>query len=115
MNGPEVQVPPRVAVALTLAIHELATNALKYGALSDLEGRVELSWQFLEKERPPELHLRWEETGGPIVVQPERKGFGSTLIQRVLASEIGGSALIEYRPTGVVFKAVAPLTELHIE
>ncbi|MES3150945.1 PAS domain-containing protein [Sphingomonas faeni] len=111
VDGPNVRIPPRVAVALSLALHELATNASKYGALSNPQGQIHLNWSVVDSVRDGRLHVSWEEIGGPPVTPPTRTGFGSRLIERVLASEIGGSAQIEYRPTGVVFKAVAPLPD----
>ncbi|MBJ6123359.1 PAS domain-containing protein [Sphingomonas mollis] len=110
-EGPDVHIPPRIAVGLSLALHELGTNAAKYGALSTPQGHVAVCWRIEDGVEPVRLHISWEETGGPAVTTPTRTGFGSKLIQRVLASEIGGTAHIEYRPTGVVFTAVAPLPE----
>lgn len=108
VDGPNVSVPPRIAVGLALAFHELGTNAAKYGALSTTTGHIEVRWRIVGG-KPDELHVSWEEIGGPRVTPPTRTGFGSKLIQRVLASEINGTAAIEYRPTGVVFTAVAPM------
>lgn len=109
--GPDVSLPPRIAVGLSLAFHELGTNAAKYGALSTPAGHIAISWTIVDDVRPHQLHITWEETGGPTVTPPTRTGFGSKLIQRVLASEIEGTAHIEYWPTGIVFTAVAPLPE----
>jgi PAS domain S-box-containing protein len=111
VSGPDVRVPPRIAVGLGLALHELGTNAAKYGALSTPGGHVEISWKVVDGYKPDRLHFCWEEVGGPTVTPPTRTGFGSKLIQRVLASETGGTADIDYRSTGIVFTAVAPLPE----
>ena len=108
-SGPDVSVPPRIAVGLSLALHELGTNASKYGALSTFHGHVSVSWKIESGTKPDRLHIYWEEVGGPTVVSPVRTGFGSKLIQRVLASEIGGTAKIDYHSTGVFFTAIAPL------
>ena len=89
--------------------HELATNAVKYGALSNETGEVHLSWLVDHTQKPPHLLLRWEEKGGPAVEPPSRKGFGSRLIERSLAQDLDGEARIEYAPTGVTCTVEAPL------
>jgi PAS domain S-box-containing protein len=111
LGGPEVQLPPRIAVALALGLHELATNAAKYGALSTSGGRVHVQWEVVDGERPQRIRVTWTETGGPPVVPPSRAGFGTRLIERVLAQEVGGTAKIDYRETGVVFTVDAPLPD----
>lgn len=112
ITGPVVRVPPRVALGLALALHELSTNAVKFGALSTSVGRISITWQVEGPSQARRLHLRWEEAGGPVVVAPTRVGFGSKLIQRVLASEIRGTVALEYPPTGVILEAVSPLPEI---
>ncbi len=108
-SGPEVSVSPKQALALSIALHELATNAAKYGALSNDTGRVEVTWLLAPTDGDDELHLTWRESGGPAVTPPTRAGFGSRLIQRNLARELGGDAQIEYRPEGVVASISTPL------
>jgi PAS domain S-box-containing protein len=110
-GGPDIKLLPRKALALVLALHELATNAVKYGALSNDEGRVILNWQLVDGATESHLWLRWEELGGPAVSSPSRTGFGTRMIERALAAEFGGSAEIEYRPRGVVFTIEAPLSD----
>jgi two-component sensor histidine kinase len=107
--GPAFRLGSRVALALAMALHELATNAVKYGALSNETGHVLLNWTMVDGSPPSRLRLRWQETGGPPVHPPTRTGFGSRMIERALATEIGGPAEIDYRPDGVVFTAEAPL------
>jgi two-component sensor histidine kinase len=91
-----------MAIALAMGLHELATNAVKYGALSAPEGRVKINWQVAAQagERP-ELTLRWRELGGPKVLIPTRRGFGSRLIERGLAAELGGGAEMVFAPSGL--------------
>lgn len=108
-SGPAVQLTPRQALALSIALHELATNAAKYGALSNEEGRVEVEWSVTPSDGAGELELTWAEAGGPPVERPSRAGFGTRLIERSLAHELGGAAVIEYRPTGVVSTISTPL------
>jgi PAS domain S-box-containing protein len=111
-GGPHVRLPPRLALAFVMALHELATNAVKYGALSTDAGRVILNWDIVDGSKPDRLWLRWEEIGGPPVTPPTHRGFGSRMIERALAAELGGTAEVDYRPRGVVFTLEAPLPEL---
>jgi two-component sensor histidine kinase len=111
MAGQDLRLPPRLVVAFALAIHELATNATKYGALSNAAGVVNLQWHVTDDAHPRQLHLTWTESGGPPVQPPKQTSFGTQLIQRVLAHEIGGTAKICYDPDGIVFRAAAPLAE----
>ena len=97
-HGPPIILNPRATNALTLALHELATNALKYGALSTEPGRVEVAWSPCPAGG---FELTWIERGGPPVRPPARQGFGSTLLERVTGRELGGSAVGEFRPDGV--------------
>lgn len=112
MAGPQLRIPPRIALGLALALHELATNAAKYGALSGPHGHVVINWQIVGSDTFAKLHFRWEEVAGPTVVEPTRFGFGSKLIKRVLASEIDGTVELHYPQTGIVFTAVAPLPDI---
>lgn len=97
-EGPDVTLTPRAANAVSLALHELATNAVKYGALSVERGRVEVIWTL----RPEGgFRLRWEEIDGPTVSPPERRGFGSTLLERVTGRELGGEVRVDFRADGV--------------
>lgn len=97
--GPDIEVSKETSAALTMALHELATNAVKYGALSEDQGRVRIEWET----RGTAFQLVWSETGGPTVTTPTRTGFGTRMIERALASSVGGQAAIDYRPGGVVF------------
>ena len=99
VRGPDLRVGPHAAMSIALAIHELATNAVKYGALSCPEGTVDVRWKLSGED----FEFAWTENGGPRVVLGERKGFGSRLILRVLPAQLRGTAEIVYRPEGVVF------------
>ncbi|HEV7274846.1 MAG TPA: sensor histidine kinase [Devosiaceae bacterium] len=96
--GPRLQLRPPATLGLSLALHELCTNAAKYGALSTAQGTVAIHWQV----RDDRFEFSWTEAGGPPVVPPERKGFGSRMIERILASDLEGEAAVDYRHTGVV-------------
>lgn len=101
-TGDDVRVGPNAAVSLLMALHELATNAAKYGALSRTKGRALISWSVeQEPGKMRRLHVRWEETGGPKVKTPTRQGFGSRLI-RGLAAESGGEAKLDFAATGLI-------------
>lgn len=105
VDGPEVEVSPRYALTLSLALHELATNAAKYGALGAPLGKVEIAWRLADGQ----LALDWRESGGPPVLPPLRRGFGSRLLERGLASELGGRTRLTFAPAGVACEIVAPL------
>jgi two-component sensor histidine kinase len=109
VQGPPVRLQPGGALTMALILHELATNALKYGALSTPEGRVELSWTYDPEHRA--LQGVWVESGGPTVVEPTRKGFGSRLIERSLRGELKGAAVMDYRPEGLLCTLNARLPE----
>ncbi|MFD1332031.1 HWE histidine kinase domain-containing protein [Methylopila musalis] len=108
VDGPPVRLRDRAATAMTLAIHELGSNAAKYGALTRAEGRVRLSWRCEDDV----FHMEWRETGGPPVTPPTRRGFGSTLIERTLSGQLNGRAVVAFPPEGVVVSVEAPLDAL---
>ncbi|MFC5083826.1 PAS domain S-box protein [Microvirga arabica] len=110
IDGPRVRLTPSMALALSMAVHELATNAAKYGALSVSDGQVSISWSIAPGE-PRQLTLCWQERGGPPVAFPARNGFGTRLIERSLAQELAGEVSLAYVPTGVVCTVKAPLPE----
>jgi len=103
--GPDLRVEPKSAVALSMAIHELCTNAIKYGALAAAGGHVTIVWDIAADR----FRLRWQERGGPAVSAPERKGFGSLMIERALAVQLDGEVKIDYAECGVVCSIDAPL------
>ncbi|MBM3926854.1 MULTISPECIES: PAS domain S-box protein [Sphingomonas] len=109
INGPAVRLNPQSALALTLAIHELVTNALKYGALSNHTGTVTLTWEVSGYDANPEFTLLWQERDGPTVSPPTRRGFGTRLIERSLRSYFRGETVLSYPPEGVEFRIKAPL------
>ncbi|MEO5324012.1 PAS domain-containing protein [Mesorhizobium sp. CC13] len=109
IEGPDVRLAPSTALAISMTLHELSTNAAKYGALSCKDGSVAIVWQIEGKDADRQLVLRWEESGGPRVMKPKRKGFGSRLIERALASELGGEVRVDYASTGLECRIVAPL------
>ena len=112
MDGPEVSLQAGQAVAIAMALHELCTNAVKYGALSNEHGDVELRWKVLG-DGDARLRIEWREHGGPPVEPPVRRGFGSLMVEQALASEINGNATIDFKPDGVVCVIEGPLRVRH--
>lgn len=111
IHGPDVVLGPKAALALTLILHELFTNAVKYGALSVPSGRITLTWRVDDIEGERQFRLRWQELDGPPVAPPTRRGFGSRLIERTFPS-VRGRSETAYPPGGVVFTLDAPLDAL---
>ncbi|WP_313618102.1 PAS domain S-box protein [Agrobacterium sp.] len=110
VRGPTVPLPPKAVVSLSLALHELATNAAKYGALSVAGGRVSIVWDH--DLATSQLTIIWKEEGGPDVVPPTRRGFGSTLVERLLTAELKGDAQISYERHGVVCVIKANISQI---
>ena len=111
LSGIPALLSPAAAQAFGMAFHELATNAGKYGALSDRKGKVQISWQ-IEGGEEPAFEVCWIETGGPHVVKPEHPGFGEVVIKRMAESALNGKALIEYRPEGIYWRLRCPVASV---
>jgi PAS domain S-box-containing protein len=108
LNGPRVLLPHGPAVALNMVFHELGTNAAKYGVLSSPTGQLHINWSVETSGLEQFVNFRWEETGGPPVEAPTRRGFGSRLVKRTLAS-LGGSAEMNFSPSGLDCWIVLPV------
>ena len=109
MSGPPVPLSPRLALILSMIVHEIATNAAKYGSLSNDTGTVTLIWDLIEGKR--KLRLIWTEAGGPHVVAPVQRGFGSRLIERSARDQLGGEATVDFLPRGVVYTLICALED----
>lgn len=110
IGGEPITVTPRVALTLALGLHELTTNAAKYGALSVPAGRIEVSWRVERGGAPlPLLRIEWRERGGPPVAPPERQGFGTRFIEGSVASELQGQARLDFDPAGLTCTMEIPL------
>jgi two-component sensor histidine kinase len=109
MSGPRVPLSPRLALVLSMIVHEIATNAAKYGALSNDAGRIALDWEIITENARSKLKLIWTETGGPHVVAPVQRGFGSRLIERSARDQLGGEATVDFLPRGVVYTVICSL------
>ena len=109
LNGADVVLTPKSALALSLAVHELATNAAKYGSLSQASGCLAVSWKLVDDGC---VELSWTESNGPLVDAPTHRGFGSTLIERALAMETGGRARLQYLRGGLACEVFLPATSV---
>ncbi|AWN39063.1 signal transduction histidine kinase [Methylobacterium radiodurans] len=109
--GPDVEIGGKAALSLALTLHELTTNAVKYGALSVPDGEVAVNASLVGTEDAPRLRIAWIERGGPPVVPPSRKGFGSRLIERGLTAQVNASLALDYRPEGVSCVVEASLAD----
>ena len=111
VDGDNVRLRPKPALTLAMVFHELATNAAKYGALSnDAVGHIDIAWKVEPTPKGKRMWLRWQESGGPPVALPNRKGFGSRLIKGGLAQDLDGEVRLDYDPTGVVCEIVMPIS-----
>lgn len=109
MFGSRVPLSPRLAVVLSMIVHEIATNAAKYGALSNETGTVTLDWEVREDGSDRKLGMIWTEAGGPLVTAPIQRGFGSRLIERSARDQLGGEATVDFLPRGVVYTLTCTL------
>src|SRR5271166_614286 len=108
LSGPQILLPPKEALSFTMALHELCTNAMKYGALSNDAGHIDVGWTRSRDPRP-RLDLVWRESGGPPVSRPSKGGFGSRLLERSLAFDLDGEVRLSFEPSGLVCSIHAPL------
>lgn len=108
ISGPYVELAPTEALSVGLALHELATNAAKYGALSSAQGKVTISWQLLEGDR---VELLWTESDGPPVAAERQRGFGTELLERIVSRELGNKAELSFAQAGVSCRLIIPVRE----
>jgi PAS domain S-box-containing protein len=109
ITGSNFRLPPKVTLTLGIAFHELATNAVKYGAFSNEAGSVSIRWAIEPTPDGERLVLHWQEKDGPSVTKPSRKGFGSQVIERGLAHELEGSAHLDYQMAGLICRIAIPM------
>jgi two-component sensor histidine kinase len=115
VSGENLRLTPRATLTLAMAFHELATNATKYGALSNAAGRIAIAWQVVPTPHGDRMELRWQETGGPPVKPPDHKGFGSRLIEGGLAQELNGEVRFDYAQDGVVCLIAMPIARWKLD
>jgi two-component sensor histidine kinase len=111
LQGPSVGLPAVVAIPLGLAFHELATNAAKYGALSDIAGMVTVRWRTENDDGGETLYIQWDESNGPQVAEPTREGFGTRLLNRALPAQAGAKVTLNFAPTGLRVDLSIPLVK----
>ena len=112
ISGPAVSLNPRAALSLTMAVNELATNAVKYGALASEQGRLSLCWRIVDTLSGSMLKIEWREHGGPPVEAPSRRGFGSRLMQRCIEGDLAGQFELAFDPDGVACTMNIPVARL---
>ena len=104
-DGPNLLLAPQMAQTIAVTLHELATNAAKYGALSAAKGHVQVRWSLAADGR---IILRWTETGGPLVKPPKRKGFGTRVMQGLIQDQLKGEMRFDWRAAGLACEIVLP-------
>jgi two-component sensor histidine kinase len=111
VQGPSVELPTAAAQAIGLAIHELATNAVKYGALAQPDGKLHITWSVTNEAAEPQVNLEWRESGVKMPeTKPQRKGYGSELIERALPYQLKAKTKLEFAPDGVRCAIVVPIS-----
>lgn len=112
-DGPEVLLAPRAAEKIGIALHELATNAMKHGALSVPAGSVNVSWVLQVKDgKPDRLHFEWREQGGPAVSPPHHEGFGTVVVTRLVPVSLDATANLDFHPQGLTWTMTMPMTDV---
>ena len=114
LSGPPILLQPAAAETIGLALHELATNSVKYGALSSNEGHVEIEWDCAVNT-DGEFLITWTEHGGPAVKEPTKRGFGSTVIERLVSGKTGGESKLEFREAGIRWQLLCPIDRIHAD
>jgi two-component sensor histidine kinase len=109
LEGPAVSLVADIAIPVGMALHELASNASKFGALSRPQGRLDVHWSIDMRDQIQFVDLEWQERGGPHVEQPTRRGFGTTLLEKVVAVQCDAQISLDYRPSGLRFTMALPL------
>ncbi len=112
LSGPPIELAPQAAQGIGMALHELATNAGKYGAMSSDHGRIDVIWQIDTAPSEAEFVMQWQEHDGPPVIPPDGRGFGSTVIDQMTRSILGGTVQLEYAPDGLRWRLSCPVSAL---
>jgi two-component sensor histidine kinase/CheY-like chemotaxis protein len=108
-GGPPIRVSSAAAQSIGMVIHELSTNTVKYGALSGDEGKIEIVWEIDDSGPEPMFSIRWTERGGPPILPPTHRGFGTTVITKMVEMGLDGEAVLDYSSTGLIWKLACPL------
>ncbi|MQT14065.1 sensor histidine kinase [Segnochrobactrum spirostomi] len=115
LSGPTLVLSPEATQNLGLAIHELSTNATKYGALSSLQGSIDLEWAFTTDGGTERFVMTWREIGGPTVVEPSRRGFGRTMIETIVPRALNGKAVLSFDPAGLSWHLDASADAIRVD
>ena len=102
--------PPGAALTFAMVLHELATNVIEYGSLSTPHGGVKVAWRIANGVMPATLRFRWQESGGPVIVVPDKRGFGTRMVEQSVRRELEGAAEIAFDPAGLQCRIEIPLT-----
>jgi two-component sensor histidine kinase/CheY-like chemotaxis protein len=108
-DGPPIRVSSAAAQSIGMVIHELSTNTVKYGALSGEEGRIEIAWEIDSSNAAPEFSIRWTERDGAPILAPTHRGFGTTVITRMVEMSLDGKTVLDYSSTGLIWRLACPL------
>jgi len=111
IEGPTLELPPREALSMTMAVCELVTNAAKYGALSTDGGKLSISWRVAQRGGAKMLEFLWVESQGPAVAPPAKQGFGTRLLARCIERDLGGRLTLDFAPLGVSCRIEIPIGE----
>jgi two-component sensor histidine kinase len=112
LDGPPVTLRPEAAQNLGLALHELAVNAVRFGALSTPSGRLSMTWAWQPEQQPPAVEIRWVESSGPVVATPVQRGFGTLVVERNLARALEAEVELTFGSEGVRARITIPSTQL---
>ncbi len=115
LEGPDLFLKPEAAQNIGIALHELSTNAAKYGALSVPGGSISISWHVKKDTDIPRLHMTWQESGGPAVAAPGHKGFGHVVMDRITGQALGGTSRADFNPAGVTWQLDVPAASIVLE
>jgi two-component sensor histidine kinase/CheY-like chemotaxis protein len=108
-DGPPIRVSVAAAQSIGMVVHELSTNTVKYGALSGDQGRIEIAWEIDSSGAEPVFSIRWTESGGPPILLPTHRGFGTTVITKMVEMGLDGEAVLDYLSTGLIWRLACPL------
>jgi two-component sensor histidine kinase/CheY-like chemotaxis protein len=108
-GGPRLRVSPAAAQSIGMVVHELSTNTVKYGAMSAENGRIEVAWEIDNSGAEPLFSIRWTENGGPPFIAPTHRGFGTTVVTKMVEMSLDGKTVLDYSSTGLIWRLACPL------
>jgi two-component sensor histidine kinase len=108
-DGPPIRVSSAAAQSIGMVVHELSTNTVKYGALSSEDGRIDIAWEIQGSSAEPVFSIRWTERDGPSILAPTHRGFGTTVITKMVEMSLDGETVLDYSSAGLIWKLACPL------